>query len=103
MATPKTKLIKGKTSSGFEFSINPNLANDYRVIKLIAQIDNTDDSDTNVIGAVVKLIDILLGPKGDQALEKHVALEDGTVPTDKMMAEIGEIIGFLGENEATKN
>lgn len=92
--------ITGKTKSGFEYSINSELTNDYRVIKAIAKLDSKDELEG--ITSSINLVELLLGDNAEK-LEQHVAKKDGTVPIDDMMKEIGEILSALGQDEHTKN
>lgn len=94
--------ITGKTKSGFIYSVNSELLNDYRVIKDIAKLDG--DNDMEGITATVNLIELLLGKNGAKALEKHVTQKNGVVPLNKMMDEIGQILSGIGQaNENAKN
>ena len=76
---------KKKTSTGFVYSIDENVLNNFELLDLFAEVDE------NPL-LLPKLIKILLGEEGKKALYDHVRLEDGTVPTDKIGKELVEII-----------
>lgn len=95
-------MITGKTSSGFEFSVSENLKTDFRFVAAYA--DTQSDSEGEQAKGLVQLLNVVLGKKGAAALQRHVALEDGTVPIKKLMAELGEIIRATSESDgAVKN
>lgn len=76
---------KKKTSTGFAYSIDENVLNNFELLDLFAEVDE------NPL-LLPKLIKILLGEEGKKALYDHVRLEDGTVPADKIEKELVEII-----------
>lgn len=84
---------KKKTSTGFVYEINENVLNNFELLELFAEVDE------NPL-LLPKLLTMLLGKDGKQALYDHVRLEDGTVPADKVSNELLEIISGSSE---TKN
>lgn len=95
-------MITGKTSSGFEFSVSENLKTDFRFVAAYA--DTQSDSEGEQAKGLVQLLNVVLGKNGAAALQRHVALEDGTVPIKQLMAELGEIIRAASESDgAVKN
>lgn len=76
---------KKKTSTGFVYSIDENVLNNFELLDLFAEVDE------NPL-LLPKLIRILLGEEGKKALYDHVRLEDGTVPADAISKELVEII-----------
>ena len=90
-------MIAGKTTSGFEFTIEDSTLDDWELLEVLADID---DGKTQKIGAAIKM---LLGPEQADALKEHCRNEDGRVPTSAMMAEIGSIFATMKNNNATKN
>lgn len=87
-----------KTKSGFEFEVNEKLKNDFRFVLALADI-NSNDADRQ-LGAAAKLASIALGEDGAKRLYEFVSEEDGTIPTDRVMGEITEIIKASGEKDA---
>lgn len=76
---------KKKTSTGFAYSINENALNNFELLDLFAGVDE------NPL-LLPKVLTMILGKDGKQALYDHVRLEDGTVPADKISNELLEII-----------
>lgn len=90
-------MIRGKTESGFEFSVSEKIKNDYRFIRAYRK-SRSNDEDEQLIGTD-DLLTVVLGEDGAEALCKHLAEEDGTVPTDKVMSELAEILKVIGTND----
>ena len=87
-------MIKGKTSSGFEFEISKDVVNNYELVENLAELE-----DNPLI--LAKVIKQILGEEQTEKLKNHVRNEKGIVPTDKMTQEIIEI--FKNAGEETKN
>ena len=87
-------MIKGKTSSGFEFEISKDVANDYELVENLGELEDNP----LILGKVVNQI---LGKEQTARLKDHVRNEKGIVPTDRMTQEIIEI--FKNGGEETKN
>lgn len=76
---------KKKTSTGFVYSIDENVLNNFELLDLFAEVDE------NPL-LLPKLLKMLLGEETKKALYDHVRLEDGTVPADAISRELLEII-----------
>ncbi len=87
-------MIKGKTSSGFEFQISKDIVNDYELVENLVELEDNP----LILGKIVKQI---LGEEQTQKLKDHVRNEKGIVPIDKMTQEIIEI--FQNSGEEIKN
>ena len=87
-------MIKGKTSSGFEFEISEDIINDYELVENLGELD----SNPLILGEIVRQI---LGKEQTAKLKDHIRNENGIVPTDKMTQEIIGI--FKNAGEETKN
>lgn len=85
-------MIKGKTSSGFEFEVSKDVMNDYELLENLGEFDDNPA----IIGKVVKQV---LGKEQANRLKNHVRNENGLVPTDKMSEEINEIFAKVGLEE----
>lgn len=90
-------MIAGKTKTGFEFSIEDGVLDDWELLEVLADID---DGKTQKIGTAIKL---LLGADQAKALKEHCRNDEGRVPTSAMMAEMGEIFAELRRNKDAKN
>lgn len=87
-------MIKGKTSSGFEFEISKDVINDYELIENLGELEDNP----LILGKIVTQI---LGKEQTVNLKNHIRNENGIVPTNKMTQEITEI--FKNAGEETKN
>ncbi|HZK44368.1 MAG TPA: hypothetical protein VFC73_08835 [Syntrophomonadaceae bacterium] len=87
-------MIKGKTSSGFEFAISKDVKNDYELIENLGELE-----DNPVI--LGKIVNQILGKEQTTQLKNHIRSENGIVPIDKMTQEIIEI--FKNSGEEIKN
>ena len=77
-------MITGKTQSGFEYTIDENIGDDYELLELMGKVRNGDPL------AIFELIERVLGKEQHLALKEHCR-EDGRVSTAKMNAEIVDI------------
>ena len=77
-------MLRGKTQSGFEFTINENIGDDYELLELMGQVRNGDTL------SIFELIDRVLGKEQHKALKEHCRV-DGRVSTAKMNEEIVDI------------
>lgn len=87
-------MIKGKTSSGFEFEISEDIKNDYELVENLGELEDSP----LILGRIVNQI---LGKEQTAKLKNHIRNENGIVPTDKMTQEIIEI--FKNSGKETKN
>ena len=83
-------MIKGKTSSGFEYEILEEQLNNYELLESIAELEE------NAL-VLPKVVNMLLGKEQKNKLTKHLRTKDGIVPMDKMMNEITEIFQSKSE------
>lgn len=88
--------MKITTKSGFKCEVKENIKKDWRFIKAISKCQN----DETALEGGIELESILLGAKGAKALESHLEEQDGYIDTEKLFAEITEIIEAL---DTTKN
>lgn len=86
--------ITGKTETGFEFTIDTSIGDDWEVLELVA-----DASIENPL-ALFKLAKRMLGEEQYSALKEHVRDEEGRVSTEKMS---DELISIFSYEEETKN
>lgn len=87
-------MIKGKTSSGFEYELDDDALDDYELLEMLCDVDKGNTS--LIVDAVKKL----LSPEQEKNLREHVRSKKGRVSAKKMIEELGEILasGNTGKN-----
>lgn len=92
----KATKIHGKTSTGFEFKVDPDAIRDMEFIELAAQVEEN--------GLLLpKMIEVVLGKDQKKALYDHVRNSNGRVLLDDINDEVKEIFDSLNTNSETKN
>lgn len=93
--------IEGKTASGFQFSVESGLLEDFEFLTLLG--DFTGDDDRARSRAVLAMPGRLLGAEGRRALIEHCRNEEGFSPTARIYEELGSILNLCQErNNAVK-
>ena len=83
-------MIEGKTKSGFKYSIDERILDDWNLVEAIGNSESDDAS--LVIRGMMDLSKLLLGEQAN-ALKKHIAdKHDGFVPKDVMLNTMVEIV-----------
>lgn len=85
-------MIKGKTESGFEFSINEGVKRDKFVLKNLAKMQN--DS-TAIFPLIDRMVELGLD---ESALDAHCTGEDGIVDIVQEAKEITQIFECVSKN-----
>lgn len=85
---------KGTTTSGFSYEIEEDALDDYELLEIMKKVD---DGDT---GAMVDVVERLLGEEQTKQLKDHVRNERGRVSARKLFEEVSEI---LNSNDDGKN
>ena len=83
-------MINGKTASGFEYMLDPDKLNDYELLEKIGEMEENPFTLTSIVNMV-------LGKEQAKKLKDHIRSENGTVPIEKMTAEITEIFNTQPE------
>ena len=78
-------MIKGITSTGFEFELEEEVLDDYELLEILTKVDEGN------YGLVTKMVDILLGEEQKELLKSHIRAKSGRVSAKKMMEEVSEI------------
>ena len=86
-------MLKGKTSTGFEFQIAEGALDNYELVEALADIETDPLS-------VTKVVTLLLGKEQKEKLKEHVRNDKGVVTTTALMKEIEEI--FKTQNKVKK-
>ena len=86
-------MIKGKTSTGFEYEVNENIRKDYRFVTALATLHSKNEA--KAIDAYSTVVSLLLGENGEEDLCQHVMDEDGIVNFTRLGEEVAEILQLL--------
>lgn len=86
-------MIKGKTSSGFEFAIEDHVLDSMELLDTIIEIDEN-------IGNISKVVKMILPKDQQKALYEHLRAEHGNVPIMAVAQEVAEIFQY---NQQGKN
>lgn len=84
-------VIKGTTSTGFEYEIETEALNDMEVVDALVDMMDSDEDEIKAMKSIKKLIDKVLGAKQKKALYDHVNTS-GRIPIEKVNAEFLEIL-----------
>jgi hypothetical protein len=87
-------MITGKTKSGFEFIVSEHIADDWRVVKAVAESQSKEEA--KQLEGTVKAVSLVLGDQED-ALCEHIQREDGSIPTKALIREISDIMAIVKE------
>lgn len=87
------ELVKGKTTAGFEYQVDPDALNDMELMESLAEVD------ANPL-LLPKVIRAVLGDAQKKAFYDHYRNEAGKVPVDVISAAFVEI---LSANNQGKN
>lgn len=78
-------MIQGKTSSGFEFSIDEKAADNMELIDALAELEDGNDL------AVSKVCRLLFGSEERKRIYDHLRDENGRVPVEPFIQLVKEI------------
>lgn len=87
--------MEGKTKSGFRFSVDERILDDWRLLSAIALTETQDASDQ--IRGAHELVSLLLGEKEKDLLDFIAKRNDGFVPSSQVTKIISEIITEVKE------
>lgn len=93
--------MKVTTTTGFACEANDKIKNDFRFIEALADIESEDAG--AMLKGQVAMLRLLLTKDGIRELYAHVQEPDGTVPADRVSAEVLDIIQHLGKENEIKN
>ena len=86
-------MIEGKTGSGFQFTLEEEVLDDYELWEELIEIE--EGNSTRIASLTVRL----LGKDQKKRLMDHLRGENGRVPIRKVFGEVGEIIRAAREQE----
>lgn len=91
-------MLKGKTSTGFSFSIDDDAKDDYDLFNAFNRVQDGQ------VEALDEAVTLLLGEKQKDKLRAHCKGKSGRVLASKMFKEVEEIINIIGQsNDEIKN
>jgi hypothetical protein len=89
-------MVNGVTASGFEFSYDEHIMDDFEILDAITDIIG-DEPSRQLIGISVFFTKVL-GTEGRKRLYDHVRTDDGRVPIEAVKSEVMEILQAGGES-----
>lgn len=89
------EIVKGKTSTGFEYEINKEIVDDWNFIERLAKLEQNGS-----VSETINVIVTMIGKDGYENLKKHCQTDTGRIPIKRLMNEYYEI---MEENDITKN
>lgn len=84
-------MTTGTTKSGFAFSLEDEVLDDYELLESISRVDHGDYS------CLTEVVDRLLGEEQREKLKNHVRKENGRVSAAALLDEVTQI--FAATNE----
>ena len=87
-------MIRGKTSTGFDFEIDEKRLDDMEFLDALSEVDENPLKFS-------KVVKIMLGEEQKKRLYDHLRADDGRVPVDAANAAIIEIMEY--SKDETKN
>lgn len=89
------EIIKGKTSTGFEYEINKEVVDDWNFIERLARLEQNQS-----VSETIDIIVTMIGREGYENLKKHCQKDSGRIPIKRLMNEYYEI---MEKNDLAKN
>lgn len=90
-------MVKGVTSTGFEFSVDETLLQNYRFVKRLAHVAKNDYTE------FFDLFTEILGESQEEALIQYLEEKNGQATTEQMAKEFADILKVMQENAPAKN
>ena len=84
-------MIEGKTNTGFAFSLNEEVLDDYELVEALCDVDDGN------FGSIVKVVDMLLGGEQKKALKEHIRSLNGKVSVTMMCDEVTQIFNACND------
>lgn len=90
------KMVKGTTSSGLKYVINPNIKDDMRILMYLDQITDTEAEAKMRIDAFNDFLKLIFGDQVPAFLNEVAARHGGVADVDAVNAELKEILQGAG-------
>ena len=92
-------MLKGKTQSGFAYSIDERILSDIKTLRAIRAMSNAQN-DIGAIDSAFDFFEIVLGTDQLEALDKHLRKKnDGFATLEMLQAEVTEIFNSHKESK----
>ena len=88
-------MIVGKTEKGFEFEVNENIGNDFRIVMAVRKL-KSDDKIAKVEGTY-DYVEAILGKSGIDKMIKFATKQVGYPDSDFIIAQAEEILAIANE------
>ena len=96
-------MVKGTTSTGFDFEYDPTRLDDMRFVDILAVVADDKAGFLERVKGMSQLITMLLGSELKEKLYDHIgSAHDGRVPREDAEAALSEIMAAAGK-DAEKN
>ncbi len=95
-------MVNGKTSTGFEFTVDERKAKDWELIEIVADMQKADN-DMHVYASVISVINFLIGEDQKERLKEHCRRLYGYADAEQITKEVFEIVGAARTAPETKN
>lgn len=96
-------MIKGKTSSGFEFEIPEGLGKDINFLRAVRDFYKASEekNQEKMLDKALDIPRVVFGtPEKEERFYKHLEAIHGRALIDDVLAEITEIVDIVGKEEA---
>lgn len=87
----KSKIIKGTTSSGLKYQIDPAIKEDVRTLMYLTEMQDKTLEPLEQSGALFKLLKTMFGQEVETFLNTVAYLHGGTVTSEILIDELNEI------------
>lgn len=88
----KPKLIKGTTSSGLKYQINPDIKKDMRTLMFMTRMGKEDAGTLARSEAFFDLLGLIFGDQLGAFMNEVAYRHNGVADADSLYAELGEIL-----------
>lgn len=85
-------MITGETTSGFEYSFQDDILDNWELLEALYDTDNGHPEH------IVRVVRIMFDKEQGNRLRNHVKTEDGRIPAIALIKEVREILTAKGKN-----
>ena len=86
--------MKGKTASGFAFSVDDDARDDYDLMLAFMKLQNGDPL------VLDEAVELLLGKEQKEKLRDHCRSKSGRVLATRVIKEVEEIVSIIGKSDS---